>query len=312
VAYTVPSPALSGTTRRAVLAAAAGTAGLSAVRPASAGGDDDDGGGPTPFCPDASFDPNHVHCQGASAEGCADDHPATREIRAAVEESLRHRYPNVGTLVREGYIPYFDVVRPGEDGGYSHWLNPEYIGDDATLDPERPESVLVDNEWWRPIGVMFIATDDGDRFVPPPPVYRTEGDGGAGDEGDDGGATKCSPWHYHDGVPARFAWWFYRKVYGDAIRKAVEAGEFEVPCVTPCMMHVWTYPNPHGVYAHHPPPRGNRGGPPAENPGFDTDARPGRDDLDWDALPNDLAHRARPDGVPETLTDGWLGDRLDW
>jgi hypothetical protein len=60
------------------------------------------------------------------------------------------------------------------------------------------------------------------------------------------------------------------------------------------MLHVWTYPNPKGVYAHDPPPRGNRGGPPAEDPGFETLAVPGEDELGWDALPDDFVSRYKP------------------
>lgn len=298
-----------GVRRRAVLRATGGAVGLSLVGTAQADGGDGHGGDPpTPFCDQSTRAPHVRPCTDATDAGCADDHPATRDVQRRVQWSLAAEYPDVGTLIERGYLPYFDVVRPGEEGGYSHWLNPEFIGDDGTLDPTRPESVLVDNKWWRPIGVMFIATDEGDRIEAPPAVY--------GGEGED--AARCAPWHYHTGLPGRFAWWFYRTVYeGDldaSVRVSVDdeglsisAVGLQLPCLTACMLHVWTYPNPKGVYAHGPPPRGNRGGPPAERPGFDTWAEPGEDPLDWDVLPEDVVERARPLGIPDEV-EGWLSD----
>lgn len=295
-----------GVSRRAVLRATGGTIGLSLAGTVRADGDDD---APPPPCDGAAHGPHMRPCSGASTEGCADDHPATVDVQRRVRSALQTEYPDVGTLVERGYLPYFDVVRPGEAGGYSHWLNPEYLGDDRTLDPKRPESVLVDNLWWRPIGAMFVATDRGERVDAPPAVY--------GDDGD-GNAARCAPWHYHTDLPARFAWWLYRTVHErdldasvrvsvDDSGLAVSAAGLRLPCATACMLHVWTYPNPKGVYAHGPPPRGNRGGPPAERAGFDTPAEPGEDVLGWDVLPDDVVERARPPGIPDEVV-GWAAD----
>ncbi|MCU4972508.1 hypothetical protein OB955_07125 [Halobacteria archaeon AArc-m2/3/4] len=249
-------------------------------------------------CPEATIQPSMTHCRGASMDGCSDDHPATQKLQNEVRTALERRYPDIGAIIERGYKPYFDTVFDGGDdasGGWSHWLNPEYIGDDETLNPDRPESILVDNEWWRPIGAMFIATRSGEPIERPPAVY---GEGGSESEGEDEDETettdeRCSPWHSHTGLPGRFAWWYYRQTYEGAYRD----GELLLPCRTPCLLHVWTVPHPDGVYAHGGPPRANRGGPPAEDPGFDTDARPGEDELDWDVLPEDV--------VPETKPDEW-------
>lgn len=268
--------------RRSLLRATSGALGVATVGTGTAAAGDATGGGAGERCPDATTRPEMRHCEGESAEPCADDHPETVAIRDAVEETLEERYPTVGALKDAGFVPYFDLASDGDEGGYSHWLNPELLGDDAVLDPERPEAVLVDNKWWRPIGAMFVATADGAMVDDPPAVY------GEGEEA-------CSPWHYHVGLPGRFAWWYYRHVYDDG-------GSLRLPCRTPCMLHVWTYPNPDGVYAHRPPPRGNRGGPPAEDPGFDTWAVPGEDELSWDALPDEFAQRYEPVAR--------LGDRL--
>ncbi|MGM0606204.1 MAG: hypothetical protein ACQETB_11120, partial [Halobacteriota archaeon] len=142
------------------------------------------------------------------------------------------------------------------DGDWSHWINPEFISDGSIVDPERPESVLVDHTWWRPIGVMFIATKNGKRVDPPPSTYT--------DENDDA----CTPWHAHVGFPGRYSWWKYQKAYGH---------NATFPCRTPWMMHVWVYSHSESVYAHAAPEE--RGGPPAEPPGFETEADPDEEEF---------------------------------
>ncbi|OAQ52744.1 hypothetical protein HTG_10480 [Natrinema mahii] len=270
--------------RRRLLQASAGTAALSAVGSARAA----DGDRTTDLarrfgrdCPDATIEPDMAHCEGTSTEGCADDHPATVELRSAVDEALETRYPDVDALLEAGYKPYFDTLETGDDS-WSHWLNPTFIGDGDLLAPERPEAVLVDNETWRSIGVMFVATRAG-APVEPPAVY-----------GDDGAAAdRCSPWHAHTGLPGRFAWWFYLQTYD----REFADGDLEFPCRTPCMLHVWTVDHPESVYAHDAPPREDRDVDPADEPTFDTDAVPGEDDLGWDALPEAVV----PDELPADL-----------
>ncbi|MDF9745451.1 hypothetical protein [Natrinema salsiterrestre] len=266
--------------RRTLLRASAGTATLSAVGSVRADGDDGATGTTRWFdgdCPEATLEPGMTHCEGASAEGCADDHPATTELRSAVRDTLETGYPDAETLLEAGYEPYFDTLETGDDS-WSHWLSPEFIGDGELLDPERPESVLVDNRSWRSIGVMFIATLDGDP-IDPPAVYGAETS-----------EAQCSPWHAHTGLPGRFAWWYYRQVYEQGFRH----GELELPCRTPCMLHVWTVDHPESVYAHDAPPREYRDLAPADDPDFDTDAVPGEDALGWDALPDE----ALPERLP--------------
>ncbi len=273
--------------RRRLLRTSAGTAALSAVGSTRA----DDGDARDDLarrfgrdCPDATIEPAMAHCEGASAEGCADDHPATADLRSAVATALESRVPDVDALLEAGYKPYFDTLESGDDS-WSHWLSPEFIGDGDLLNPERPESVLVDNEAWRSIGVMFIATRDGEPVEPPPAVY---GDG-------DAAADRCSPWHAHTGLPGRFAWWFYRQTYeGDA-----REGDLEFPCRTPCMLHVWTVDHPESVYAHDAPPREYRDVEPADEPNFATDAVPGEDHLSWHALPDEVV----PDELPADLAE---------
>ena len=300
------SPTVS---RRALLRASAGTVTVSAVPTGQAAATDSGTGGSRSVfdrgCPDASLEPSMGHCVEGGTEGCADDHPATVELQEAVRDVLEARYPDVSALVDAGYKPYFDTLER-EDDSYSHWINPEYVGDDAVLDPERPESVLVDDESWRSIGVMFIATVDGEE-IEPPAVYG--GDADAGDEwnGTDttgdrpigaeasaetaDPASPCSPWHYHAGLPGRFAWWYYQQVYEHDFAD----GDIDLPCRTPCMLHVWTVDHPESVYAHDAPPAEYRDLEPAAEAGFETDAEPGRDELDWDALPDDLQPERRPD-----------------
>ncbi|MEY7851605.1 hypothetical protein AB7C87_20670 [Natrarchaeobius sp. A-rgal3] len=312
----------SAVRRRALLSAVGSAVGVSAVGTTTAR--DAESGG-SRRCPDATIRTDMDHCEGASMERCADDHPETIELREQASETIDTQYPTVGSLLEEEFLPYFDIKRPGATAGWSHWLSPEYIGDDTLVDPDRPESILVDNESWRPIGVMFIATVDGDP-VDPPTLYAASAsdngdsidDGANGDsshEGADDGSShsetdhaetdhegtgdenRCSPWHYHRGLPGRLAWAYYRQVH----ERDYEEGELSVPCRTPCMMHVWTVPHPEGVFAHDAPPPEYRGGPPVADPGFETDADPDEEPLGWDALPDD----AVPDRKPRDLLTSW-------
>ncbi|GAB3667401.1 hypothetical protein [Halopiger thermotolerans] len=303
-------------TRRAVLKASSGALALPAVgagRVRAADGDGSDGGplDALPIdepCPEATLEPSMGHCESATTAGCADGHPATVALREAVQESLETRYPTAGALLDAGYKPYFDTLEYGDDS-WSHWLSPEFIGDDAVLDPERPESVLVDNRSWRSIGVMFIATGSGEALEPPPPVYEgdeavwreetaieygaddrhSESDGPGADE-QESRPDRCSPWHYHAGFPGRAAWWYYQQVY----ERAFADGDLSIPCHTPCMMHVWSVDHPESVYAHDAPPEEYRTQEPADEPGFKTDAEPGTDELGWDVMPDGLVPE-RPD-----------------
>ena len=303
--------------RRTLLTAVGSTLGLPAIGTTSASksgpsdGTVDDEPSNLRRCPDATLGPSHGMCESASMEGCADDDQETIELRERAREAIETRYATVGDLIDREFLPYFDVKRPGFTSGWSHWLSPEYIGDDVLLDPDRPESVLVDNESWRPIGIMFIATVDGEPVDRPPAVYPRDGETNGGDENgerNDGdgeantrtaetSADRCSPWHYHRGLPGRFAWWYYQQVYEreDADR------ELSIPCRTPCMMHVWTAPHPEGAYAHDAPPKENRRASSANDPGYETDADPDEDELGWEVLPDDVV----PDRKPEDLLELW-------
>lgn len=285
--------------RRTLLRASAGTVAVSTIGTGQASATGDDGRQPwfDRRCPDATLEPSMGHCVEGGMDGCADDHPATVELQDAVRKALETRYSDAGDLVEAGFKPYFDALDRDADG-WSHWINSDYVGDDAVLDPDRPESVLVDNETWRSIGVMFIATRGGEP-IDPPAVYGGDADGTTTDGPTDEPDDPCSPWHYHAGLPGRFAWWYYRQAY----ERDVADGDLRLPCRTPCMMHVWTVDHPEGVYAHGGPPREYRDREPADDPGFETDAEPGEDDLDWDALPDDLEPDRRPDEMA-ALTPG--------
>jgi hypothetical protein len=225
-------------------------------------------------CPDATVEPNVEHYGGHGDGTCSDDDPATKELAREVADALETTYPTVGALIEQGYIPYFDFLS-AEGDGLSHWLNPEYINDEGVLDPERPESVLVDHRWWRPLGAMFIATKNGNRLEEPPAVYGSDDDREA-----------CRPWHAHTGLPGLSSWLKYWLAYSDHSLDEI----LDFPCRTPWMMHVWAYPHPDSVYAHSAPPQGNRGGPPAEDAGFETSAVPGEDRLSPSVLPDALRH----------------------
>ncbi|RQG90410.1 hypothetical protein [Natrarchaeobius chitinivorans] len=274
--------------RRTLLSAVGSAAGLSAT--GTAAGNPFESADDQRRCPEATIRPDMAPCSGASTDGCADDDPETIELREQARERIETQYATVGDLIDRDFVPYFDVKRPGGSSGWSHWLNPEYIGDDSMLDPAHPESILVDNESLRPIGIMFIATVDGDSVDPPPPVYTRETEG---EDETDEEERRCSPWHYHRGFPGRFAWKFYRQVY----ERDYEDRELSVPCRTPCMMHVWTVPHPEGVYAHDAPPAEYRRGPSANDPGFETHVDPDERQLGWETLPDAVVPDLRPRDV---------------
>ncbi|ELY89966.1 hypothetical protein [Natrialba taiwanensis] len=273
----------TGISRRTVLRASGTAAAVPVLGTNRASADETAAPAPSPAlpgdCPDATVEPSMTHCEGTTMEGCADDHPATTELQSAVRETLAETYPTVGALLDAGFKPYFDTLDVTEENGYAHWLSPEFIGDETVLDPERPESVLVDTRSWRAIGVMFIATRNGEA-VEPMAVY-------------DSSEGRCSPWHAHTGLPGRFAWWYYRHVY-----EGTDDIEFSLPCRTPCMLHVWAVDHPEGVYAHDAPPASARDRESAADAGFETDADPGADELGWEVLPDAVTPDRLPDEIP--------------
>lgn len=302
------------TSRRAVLKSAAGAFGLAGVGLARGHDGESESGTArgTGACSGTTKAPSMVHYDESGMAACADDHPATRALQADVAAALEDRFPTVGSLMEAGFVPYFDFFTAEGPGAWSHWLSPDFLDDDAVLDPATPESVLVDHRWWRPMGVMFVATRDGGRVDPPPAVYGAEAvdvdEARLADEatdaadaaGNDGAADACLPWHAHVGVPGRYSWWKFRVAYADGLGSAVDG----LPCRTPWMMHVWAHPHPESRYAHGAPPPGNRGGPPAEDPGFDTDADPGEDQLGPEVLPD--AFRDRIETEFGELRDDYL------
>lgn len=227
------------------------------------------------YCSETTLRSDMVHYDDSIHNICEDDHPESQALQADVRNGLQQHYPTVGALIDAGFIPYLDFFA---DRSWSHWINPAFVGDEATLDPARPESVLVDHEYWRPIGVMFIATRRGKPMDPPPTIYETRTV-----EGSD---LACIPWHAHVGLPGRLAWWKYEKVHHGKAQ-----GKPELPCKTPWMMHVWIYPHGKSIYAHGAPDE--RGGPPAEDPGFATDADPDREDLGPEHLPDAIREKVQ-------------------
>jgi hypothetical protein len=85
---------------------------------------------------------------------CAADHPEALKLKDACGYTLDHVLPDVGTLIARGAIPYFDILSVG---GFSHWLFPEHINDySLSLDPGRPETILINNDNYCAQGIMFI------------------------------------------------------------------------------------------------------------------------------------------------------------
>ncbi len=241
-------------------------------------------------------------CTEAAWPDCTDWPQATIDVIEASREALTSpAYNNPGSLIALGYIPYFDVALPGPGyDGVSHWLNPRFIGDgNYEPTPWRPDSVILDNQWWKPLGPMYVATEDGD------PHWRDEAAGmmevrdAWGYENDCG---ECFPFHPHDGLPGRFAWWYYRQVHESQYTSG-EPGDLTLPCYTAPMMHAWIYPTPYGPHGatSGAPPREYRPGGPPNRPGYPTPATPGEDELGLDLLPEAVQAAAMPDRLEREL-----------
>jgi len=157
----------------------------------------------------------------AHSYNCDENRPEVQKIVKGVKHSLAYIYPSISVMEARGYLPYADAPLFGLSGGQGHWINPGYIQDGHMMDPDRPESILVD-KWNRPIGVMFIEDNPG---IAGPDMYVSE----------DG--VPCNGWHYHGEALADGYWYAYKYLYsGD-----VERGDLQPPDRTPDLMHVWAY-----------------------------------------------------------------------
>jgi hypothetical protein len=161
---------------------------------------------------------------------CDEDNPTVKSIVEGVQEALdpqTGKFRNFAAMSTFGYMPYADAPLLGLSGGQGHWINPGYIEDGHLMDPDRPESILVDR-WNRPIGVMFIndqPTDPADPSTAGPDMYV----------GEDG--TPCNGWHYHTEILADAYWYAYKYLYSDDVVN----GDLQPPDRTPDLMHVWAY-----------------------------------------------------------------------
>lgn len=162
---------------------------------------------------------------------CDESRPEVQTIVNGVKKSLSNSFPNITTMLVRGYMPYADAPLFGLSGREGHWINPGFIGDGHIMDPEKPESILVD-KWNRPIGVMFIEDAPG---TPGPDMYV--GDWTDPKTGTTYHNVPCNGWHYHGEALADAYWYAYKYGYsGD-----VEKGDLQPPDRTPDLMHVWAY-----------------------------------------------------------------------
>jgi hypothetical protein len=187
---------------------------------------------------------------------CDGENPIVKDMITGVRRSLSTIYPNITVMEARGYFPYADAPLFGLSGRQGHWINPSYIGDiypaghpkagqPRLMDPEYPESILVDR-WNRPIGVMFIADDP---YVPGPDMYVDEDTG-----------IPCNGWHYHTETTADAYWYAYKYGWsGD-----VQNGDVLPPDRTPDLMHVWRYGEYKYQWDHKAPPQEQMPGDPSE------------------------------------------------
>jgi hypothetical protein len=248
--------------------------------------------------------PDHAAsgCTEADWPDCTDWPQQTIDLIKASREALTSpALNNPGALIAQGYIPYFDVATPGPvNDGVSHWLNPRYIGDEYyEPQPWRPDSIILDNKWWKPLGPMYVATKNGDpNWVDKEDEVMEVRDAW----GYENNCGECFPYHPHDGVPGRFAWWYYRQVH-ESDYASGDPEDLTLPCYTAPMMHAWIYPTPHGPHGSTAgaPPREYRPGGPPNRPGYPTPAVPGEDELSLDVLPEAVQKAAMPERLEREL-----------
>jgi hypothetical protein len=247
---------------------------------------------------DVDTDDPDLDCVNEVWPDCTPWPQPTRDLIEASRASLTQVYNEPGTLIAKGYIPYFDVVNPGATGGVSHWLNPGYIDDNHySPNPLRPDSIILDNQWWKPIGPMYIATEEGEVH------WKSEEDeimqvrDAWGYETDCG---ECFPYHPHDGVAGRFAWWYYRQVH----EQDAAGGDVMLPCYTAPMMHAWIYPTPDGPHSatSGAPPRKYRPDGPPNQPGYPLPVDPAEEPLSLSVLPEPVRETAMPDRLAAELS----------
>jgi hypothetical protein len=228
---------LGGSRRRVAVAV-----GLCVVLVAAACASDTESAGDVVPCGDAMVEPadtGHAgHGQGLAAVECSlgsdgrwrriqgdvvevsdyrpGTQPSAEQLRAAEDfiAEVRAFTSQVSTYVdglELGYV-YDDVF-------FSHMVHREWLDDGVTLDPRRPEFLMVDDSTGQFLGVMFVAPHDvaGPQFGGPATV-----------------------WHYHFGPTFDQMCWV-----GDSLeprKPDAETGvcaEGEPRSRTPEMLHLW-------------------------------------------------------------------------
>lgn len=254
-------------------------------------------------CPELDPDDPDMDAIDEQWPDCTNWPEPTKEIVKESREALTSTYNDVGTLLARGYIPYFDVVTPGFDGGVSHWLNPEYIADSQLEpNPQRPDALVLDNNTFRPLGPMYIATKEGDVVWDDEEEEIMEAREAWGYESDCG---RCDPFHPHNGMAGRFAWWYYRQVH-EADYASGDPDDVMLPCYTAPMMHSWIYPTPDGPHGDTggAPPMEYRPDEPVVVPSFLSEIElplPGEDELSLDVLPGLVRETAMPERLEREL-----------
>jgi hypothetical protein len=155
------------------------------------------------------------------AEATAAQRTAADELRRAVAEGIE-AWPDLDAAVADGFEEYAHL-------GPSHLVSIEHVEDGRTLDPTRPEFLLVDHDGvvW---GAMFLAADNDARG---PQV---------------GGPLTL--WHYHR-YPTEVCW------RSGGLLPAVDPFSDQSECPegalfsdrSPEMLHVWVLDHPDGPFS---------------------------------------------------------------
>ena len=128
------------------------------------------------------------------------------------------RYRSLETARADGYIAFNPIGTP-----LVHYVNPAYMHDGLTLDPQHIESLVYEDAVGGPVLVAAMYSLEDPNAAPP------------------NIAGELTPWHRHDDLCFTPG--------GDVVGAAPDCPPGSATYFTPWMLHVWLVPNRFGRFA---------------------------------------------------------------
>ena len=133
-------------------------------------------------------------------------------------ESATGRYRSLSDALADGYVAFNPIGDP-----LVHYVNPAYMHDGRTLDPDHIESLLYENSLRGPVLVAAMYSLEDPNSAPPDI------------------AGQLTPWHRHDDLCFTPA--------GEVVGAAPYCPPGSATYFTPWMLHVWLVPDGYGRFA---------------------------------------------------------------